>query len=544
MAKLFAFLLLCCCHATCVHAQQRLSLPDADAIGLNAMNDNIEIYTQTGPDRYTEKTLRIRPWRKTGAKASDIMLLKWNISANKETVSKKAIDAKHIRLIEGKDLQTTDLKGLVGKAFTVNDGGKWKRKKEKATLVLKFLKQDVATLQQLIYDDGNYRYSIHTIPDLISDDVVAWRFVDSEYFIPLVLELKGGKKVFLLYNDKVAYVVTPTPGGSFVYKCDAGNKPTQLTYAADKYATVKAYDYIPLDLDRFYGVFKTPNGKYRLLTMAGDDALKAEYDSISFLYRFIFAKQGDKIDIFSPQLYKMNIGKPKMVRQIENPALGCIEVLTDKGACYYDETGKAVREPLEKGRGVCGTVTQYIYDIVKDKASYQVKRYEDDQMDPKEETRYCLSDLLPTDAVTFLDGKKHFYWDDNGDILGYLYVRPTLVRVGRWKKFGIMEYKYEQQEGVKPRLDIKKKGGYVTKTAVYPPVKITGKTLLPIIYDAVIMREDGLIYFYKNRKVGLFPRDKAPTYDEIKKVTKSFYRIVKNGTMGWLDVKTGKEYWK
>ena len=56
------------------------------------------------------------------------------------------------------------------------------------------------------------------------------------------------------------------------------------------------------------------------------------------------------------------------------------------------------------------------------------------------------------------------------------------------------------------------------------------------------MRPDGLIYFYKDKKVGLFPRDKVPVYDEIKKVTDSFYRIVKKGTPGWLDIKTNKEY--
>lgn len=79
---------------------------------------------------------------------------------------------------------------------------------------------------------------------------------------------------------------------------------------------------------------------------------------------------------------------------------------------------------------------------------------------------------------------------------------------------------------------------------VYPTLKITGKTILPINNDSIIMRSDGLIYFYKGKKVGLFPRDKTPTYDEIKQVTTSFYRIVKNGITGWLDIKTDKEYWK
>ena len=79
---------------------------------------------------------------------------------------------------------------------------------------------------------------------------------------------------------------------------------------------------------------------------------------------------------------------------------------------------------------------------------------------------------------------------------------------------------------------------------VYPTLKITGKTILPINNDSIIMRSDGLIYFYKGKKVGLYPRDKTPTYDEIKQVTTSFYHIVKNGISSWFDFKTGKEYRK
>ena len=41
------------------------------------------------------------------------------------------------------------------------------------------------------------------------------------------------------------------------------------------------------------------------------------------------------------------------------------------------------------------------------------------------------------------------------------------------------------------------------------------------------MRRDGLFYFYKDGKVGLFPRDKEPVYDELEQRTKSFYYIKK-----------------
>ena len=64
-----------------------------------------------------------------------------------------------------------------------------------------------------------------------------------------------------------------------------------------------------------------------------------------------------------------------------------------------------------------------------------------------------------------------------------------------------------------------------------------------MVYDSIILRNDEFIYFYKDGKVGLFPRDKAPVYDELEQKTRYFYHIVKNGVSGWLDIKTDEEYY-
>ena len=117
-----------------------------------------------------------------------------------------------------------------------------------------------------------------------------------------------------------------------------------------------------------------------------------------------------------------------------------------------------------------------------------------------------------------------------------------MLRVCRKGKFGIMVYEYDKDKSVKPEYNYESLGNRDKTILVYPPVKIVGKTIFPINNDSIIMRPDGLIYFYKDKKVGLFPRDKVPVYDKIKKVTGSFYHIVKKGTPGWLDIKTNKEY--
>ena len=187
-------------------------------------------------------------------------------------------------------------------------------------------------------------------------------------------------------------------------------------------------------------------------------------------------------------------------------------------------------------------VSNWQHNILKKQGKHQMQIYTDDPGFPKEDERYWLSDLLPTDVVTFLDGEKSFFQSENSSLCGDIDVRPEWIRVGRKGKFGIIAYEYKQKKGVKPKLVTKRMDNYQQKVKAYPPVKIVGKTIFPINNDSIIMRPDGLIYFYKDKKVGLFPRDKVPVYDKIMKVTDSFYYIVKKGTPGWLDIKTNKEY--
>jgi len=54
--------------------------------------------------------------------------------------------------------------------------------------------------------------------------------------------------------------------------------------------------------------------------------------------------------------------------------------------------------------------------------------------------------------------------------------------------------------------------------------------------------DDGLVYFYKDNNVGLFPRHQTTQYDFIKQKTQSFYEISKLGKIGWLDIQTNREY--
>ena len=542
MKKLLVLIMLCCYNATSLYAQQTISLPDADAISFDRFGYDIEVYTKIGPNQYTRQSLQIE--EKTRLDNSpNIALIEWKINPHKDTVSRKDIVKPEKRFIEAKDLHVIALDSYVGKTFNVNDSGKWKRETDKSTYVLKFLRQDLAVMQQLVYMDGRRTNYGCSLSSHIPDSVVTWRSTRSEHFVPLILEIRGGKKIFLLYDRRITYMVFPSPKGGLAFKLYSNLYSGELTMAGKEYADAKSYDFQCFNKKRFYNVQKTETEKYRLFNILGQDVLKEEYDSINNGYRFTIAKRGNDIDVFNLYNKKLNIGKAKVAREVKTfSSVGCIEILNEEGAYYYDEMGNKLKHPIMGSIALCGTVPRWIHNIFKKQEKYQMQIYTDDPGSPKEDERYWLSDLLPTDLVTFLDGEKSFFQSENSSLCGDIDVRPEWIRVGRKGKFGIIAYEYKQKKGVKPKLVTKRIDDYQQKIKVYPPIKIVGKTIFPINNDSIIMRSDGLIYFYKDKKVGLFPRNKVPVYDKIKKVTDSFYRIVKKGTPGWLDIKTNKEY--
>ena len=544
MKQLFVLLLICCYHATNMYAQQYYSLPDADAIGLNGRDDNIEIYTKIGPNQYTMKTLLVRPYREYINESSYAWLIDWKISQIKDTLSIEDIDKNHIRFIEAKDLHAVDFNDFVGKTFTVNDNGKWIRETKNATFALKFLRPDLSTIQQLLYQNNKYKYNMSILSGHIPDSVVTWRSDHSEYFTPLILEIKGGKKIFFLFRSSISYVILPNPKGGQMYMTGRELNPVELTNAGERYAQAKPYDFLSFNIGHHYDVQKTANGKYKLANILGEDVLKEAYDSINLDPRFIIAKRGSCIDVFNLYLDKLNIGRAKVVKPIEESKVGCIEVLNEDGAYYYDEMGKRVNSPDKIRIGWCGSVPEWRYFIIKDKHKYIMRFWGFGSATRYGDRPHWLSDLLLSDSVTFLDGETEFSYDGNSWIREDINVHPEWIRVGRRGKFGIVAYKYKETDEEQPKARKRRKANLERTDKGNPVIKITGKTILPINNDSIIMRSDGLIYFYKGKKVGLYPRDKTPTYDEIKQVTTSFYHIVKNGISSWFDFKTGKEYRK
>lgn len=545
MKRQLNFILLCLCFALTSHAQQQFSIPNADAIGFSRNRYEVMVYTKIGEQRYIQKRLNIDIKKTKDNDYPKKLLVNWKLISDEDTLTLNNIEAQNEVFYEVNDLQSTPLNTFMGKSFVVHDNKKWRRDADRVTYMLNFLRPDLSIVQQLFYGEKERYNHQFTLSKTVPDTLKTWRSVRSDFLLPLVLTLKNGKNVFIFYDRDVSYIMFPDAKGGLLYKVHSETTAAKLSPAPAKYAEASPYDFLYFSLNSKYVPTETAQGKYNLLNLLGQNVLKETYDSIRCDSRFIVATRGNDIDVFNLYLEKLQLGKPRMVHEIAECKVGCIEVLNQQGAAYYNEMGEQIKEPTKYPIFVCGTVAKWTYSLIKEKGEHLMKYY---LFGPgtreEEDKRYLLSGCLSTDSVTFLNWSKEFTRSENSYILHQLNIHPKWIRVGRKGKFGIIAYDYVQPKYVEPKCIMPKKDDWKNPVYLYPVVKCTGKVLLPIDNDQVILKEDGLIYFYKDHKIGLFPRDTTPVYDSIERVTKSFYTIKKDGIAGWYDVKTNREFFE
>ncbi|WP_034566548.1 MULTISPECIES: hypothetical protein [Capnocytophaga] len=126
-----------------------------------------------------------------------------------------------------------------------------------------------------------------------------------------------------------------------------------------------------------------------------------------------------------------------------------------------------------------------------------------------------------------------------------IYPHPELIRVQRGNKYGLFGYSYQEKLDGDDYTEIELEGSpfYKRMLRIYPDVYLLGEELLPVVYDNIEQQKDGLIYFYKDHKIGTYPQQKKAVYETITPQTHSFYKIIKNGRAGYLDIRTMREYY-
>ena len=241
MKKLLVLIILCCYHAASLYAQQSISLPDVDAISFDCHGNNFDAYTKIGPNQYTRQSLQIGEQTRQD-KSADITLIELKINPQKDTVSREDIDKLPKRFIEAKDLHAIDWDSYLGMSFTMNDSEERTSETDNSTYVLTFLRQDLAIILPLACRNGRGTNNDCPLSSHIPHSVVTPRSTRSESFVPVILKLKEGKKVFLLYNRGVEYMMFPSSGGWQMFEFDKNLHPGEPTIAAKGCNDVKFYN--------------------------------------------------------------------------------------------------------------------------------------------------------------------------------------------------------------------------------------------------------------------------------------------------------------
>ena len=548
MKHIVALLITLCLLSIETKAQQTLSFPDVDAIGYSDNPYDIVLYTAVGPNKYCKRILTTDSKSAFVEKGSEMNIDYWKALKEKDIMTKEEILAQKNNFLKVSDIPSTSLNDYIGKIFFINEDGAWRREGQGTSLILKFIQHNTASIQEVYYGTERDQYNQKVTSISLPEKKEMWRIDRATHYTPLILKFKDNKQIIVLKS---------TWGGSFNYLLIPGSKKdilinrsssypaAELKEETEKYAETKPYDFTQYFIKRYYGLRKTENNKVQLINRLGENVLGEDYDHISYADRFIIAQTKDKIDVFNLYLNKLNLGKVKVVREVPRSVYGRIEVLNDEGAGYYDEFQQKASKPIRRILGVCGTVSHWSYDIVNEKGVYMMQKTSTRPgWEYQEKVKFILTDCQPDDSVLIINGSKNFSYNANYGINGEIKINPSLIKVGRNGKFGILRYDYDFDKNIQPKIVANKPDHYPLELHYYPTQKVKGKVLLPIENDSIVMQQDGMILFYKDGKIGIFGRDKTPVFEELTQQTKSFYYFRKDGKEGWIDRETDTEYFK
>lgn len=541
--KRYILLFFTCFFTQFLQAQQKFVLPDVDAIGFHGSNTYFNLYTKIGNGLYAKRTLGIMYQRVKVDESSRMDSIDWYMMDKVDTVMFGDLLDKKKTIVQVDDLRPATIDSYTGKVFDVNEQGKWRREQQGTSIILKFFSHDMASVQEVEYGKGkNYRMR-YPSSMILPDSVEAWRVKHAWYYRPLELEFKGGRHIIILEGRGYDYALIPTMQGDQLLRFDSNAKAAGLANSGPEYDDTRVDDFYMFDIKRFYGVQRAEDGRYKLINTFNRNVLEETFDSIAYDSRFIICKRNDSISVYNLYLEKLHISQLIEAKELTKFTTGCIEALTTSGPAYYGEQGKRIAKPEEIWYGVCGTVPDWTYTIERKGDKYRIKKYTSGPgvREERDET-FLLADCKPGDSLTFMNGRSEYSFDGNSYYIDKMYFNPGLLKIQRNGKFGLVEYNYEQDRTAKSKESVKKYGSYERPLLTYPMQSIEGEVVLPVDNDSIVHSNDGLILFYKQGRMGIFPRHKRPVYDELRQQTQSYYHIVKDGKAGWLNININKEY--
>ena len=501
-------------------AQKETSIRHIDILAYDS-DGELYFYTQKQKDKFLELEFESQEDENVdrNTEVYDLKLVHYNEEIL-ETLSEIKEDDK--KIIYLKDIQRTTPSDFVGKTFNtlppIYD--------EDTQTILKIFNPHLALLCDIETEEEN-------------------PYQRTDYYALHTIHLKKGRNIYLLSDGgNIEGFIVPLKDKTLFL---TGREITVL--APTQYPSSYKDDFIDYKPEKHLIV--CPKGKrYELMNTYKEKVLSGRYDTIYYNKFGIIARRGSKYTLYDSYLQKKAFKGMRSVYFYRNG----IEMLNKQGAAYYTISGERIEKFPKISYSLCGTVYERRYSLKKDPKKlefphYMLYGFGGPASDFEAEKRNYLSDRSADETLSFIDGSRYFEWDDNDFFTDSIYPYPELIRVQQGNKYGLFKYNYQKIsekelyiEGIEEGKENEEENSYKRNVRKYASAHLTGEEQLPIIYDNIQQHKDGLIYFYKDNKIGIYPQHKKVLFDKIEPQTHSFYQIVKKGKKGYLDIRTMKEY--
>jgi len=469
-------------------AQTETSFRHIDVLTYNTEGD-LYFYWQKGKDKFLELELDYEEDEKADYK-QELYDLKLTYDDKEDWETLKDIKRGEKKIIYLKDIQRTTLKDFVGKTFKtlppIYD--------KNTQTILKILSPQLALLCDI---------------DVEEEDP----YQDRDYYLLRAINLGKGRNIYLLsHNSYIEGFIVPLKDKTLFLN---DRETTKLVAA--QYPSSYTEDFVKYE-PKEYMLLRPKGKRYELIDIYKQKVLSGRYDTIYYNEFGIIGKRGRKFVLYDSYLQKKEFKGMQSVYFYRDG----IEMLNREGADYYQISGERIEAFPKIVYSLCGTVHE---------------------KEAKKE--HYLSDRGAEETLSFVNGKHRIVWDENDSFTGRIYPHPELIRVQQGNKYGLFGYTYQEKLDGRDYTEIELEGSpfYKRMLRVYPDVYLIGEELLPIVYDNIEQQKDGLIYIYKDQKIGIYPQQKKAIYEKITPQTHSFYKIIKNGREGYLDIRTMREYY-
>ncbi len=520
---LIIFLLFC---STTLSAVEEISIPEADVMIYDTYY-NLNFYHKIDDGSFQKIEINFD--------YNDGDNLQYQIKRSNKIISREELFLENHTIIHKENIKKN--KFIFNNKFRLLQS----TGEEEQTIMFEFLNSSISSFYEIDFRKKEEQGGFGSFEEKKDDNIKKWRINDAIFYNTIKINLGENKHIFLfLEQDYLEGFFLPLIDNNIIVSNNLGIfKAFELENEDPKIKIAFSEKMNFFEIENYYYINEIENNKYILIDDFGNNLLNSVFDTIIYNSYFIIGKNEGENYIFLSNLKEFKI---ENLLEVYLCRTG-LEVLTETSAHYYDADLNIIDEFPPLQYILCGTVYSDCYEIHKYKKSpYHIKVISGGMASEYDEIiELELFELSKKYKITFLNGKEQYCWDGNDRFMDNHYGFPKLLKVKKGKKKGIISYEYSKYDVFEITDTIN--DGYKKKIIHVIPIPTEIEEVLPIKYDSIQLNpKNGLVYFYKKKKIGLFPKHKTVQYDSLIEKTKSFYLFTRKGKKGWLDLNTFEEY--